>query len=98
MIYTCTMNPAIDLFTEFEQFAPFIVNRSRQEDYQANGKAINISFILKAMGIESTATGFLGGFTGDFIEQELAKKIYCRRFYSCRRHNENKHLYSIRRD
>ena len=42
VIYTCTMNPAIDLFTEFEQFSPFVVNRSTFESYQANGKAINI--------------------------------------------------------
>lgn len=74
MIYTCTMNPAIDLFTEFECFEPKIVNRSVFEDYQANGKAINISFILKKMGISSVATGFLGGFTGDFIEQELMRQ------------------------
>lgn len=74
MIYTCTMNPAIDLFTEFKNFEPFIVNRSIFEDYQANGKAINISFILKQMGIDSVALGFLAGFTGDFIEQELTKK------------------------
>lgn len=74
MIYTCTMNPAIDLFTEFEHFEPKIVNRSSFEDYQANGKAINISFILKKMGIISTATGFLAGFTGDFIEKQLKEK------------------------
>lgn len=73
MIYTCTMNPAIDLFTEFEQFSPFVVNRSKFEDYQANGKAINISFMLKKLNIDSTATGFLGGFTGKYIEQELIK-------------------------
>ncbi|MGV3467201.1 MAG: 1-phosphofructokinase [Heyndrickxia sp.] len=73
MIYTCTMNPAIDLFTEFEQFSPFVVNRSNFEDYQANGKAINISFMLKKLNIDSTATGFLGGFTGEYIEQELIK-------------------------
>lgn len=74
MIYTCTMNPAIDLFTEFEHFEPKIVNRSVFEDYQANGKAINISFILKKMGVSSVATGFLAGFTGDFIEQELTRQ------------------------
>ncbi|GIN40826.1 1-phosphofructokinase [Heyndrickxia oleronia] len=73
MIYTCTMNPAIDLFTEFEQFSPFVVNRSTFESYQANGKAINISFILKKLNIDNTATGFLGGFTGNFIEEELVK-------------------------
>ncbi|MGG4506867.1 1-phosphofructokinase [Heyndrickxia sporothermodurans] len=73
MIYTCTMNSAIDLFTEFEQFSPFVVNRSNFEDYQANGKAINISFMLKKLNIDSTATGFLGGFTGKYIEEELVR-------------------------
>lgn len=71
MIYTCTMNPAIDLFAEFDEFKPFIVNRSYFEDYQPNGKAINISLMLKKMNIDSTATGFLGGFTGEFIESAL---------------------------
>lgn len=71
MIYTCTMNPAIDLFVEFDEFKPFVVNRSHFEDYQANGKAINISLMLKKMDIDSTATGFLGGFTGEFIESTL---------------------------
>ncbi|MDD9148952.1 1-phosphofructokinase [Sporolactobacillus sp. CQH2019] len=74
MIYTCTMNPAIDSFSEFDEFKPFIVNRSKYEDYQANGKAINISLILKKMNIDSIATGFLGGFTGDFIEAALNKQ------------------------
>lgn len=74
MIYTCTMNPAIDLFTEFNSFEPHVVNRSVFEDYQANGKAINISFMLKKMGISSVATGFLGGFTGHYIEDELKRK------------------------
>ncbi|WP_340081429.1 1-phosphofructokinase [Terribacillus sp. FSL K6-0262] len=71
MIYTCTMNPAIDLFSEFTSFDPFVVNRSIFEEYQPNGKAINISFILKKLGISNKATGFLGGFSGDFIEKEL---------------------------
>ncbi|SEN46692.1 1-phosphofructokinase [Terribacillus saccharophilus] len=71
MIYTCTMNPAIDLFSEFTSFDPFVVNRSIFEEYQPNGKAINISFMLKKLGIPNMATGFLGGFTGDFIEKEL---------------------------
>lgn len=73
MIYTCTMNPAIDLFMAFEKYEPYIVNRSMVEDYQANGKAINISFILKKMKIDNTAIGFLGGFTGEHIERELKR-------------------------
>jgi 1-phosphofructokinase len=67
------MNPAIDLFTEFENFEPHVVNRSIFEDYQANGKTINISFMLKKMGIDSVATGFLGGFTGRYIQEELER-------------------------
>ncbi|WP_332236939.1 1-phosphofructokinase [Sporolactobacillus sp. KGMB 08714] len=74
MIVTCTMNPAIDLFCEFKNFDPFVVNRSYYEEYQANGKAINISLMLKKMGIDSIATGFLGGFSGEYIETTLKEK------------------------
>lgn len=73
MIYTCTMNPAIDLFTQFNHFEPYVVNRSVFEDYQANGKTINISFMLKKMNMDSVATGFTGGFTGNYIEEELKR-------------------------
>jgi fructose-1-phosphate kinase PfkB-like protein len=60
MIYTCTLNPAIDLFVELEEFHPFVVNRTTSEYYQANGKGINISFILKRMGINSIAMRLKG--------------------------------------
>lgn len=71
IIYTCTLNPAIDLFVDVNELKPFVVNRTQTEDYIANGKAINISFLLKRMGIDNTALGFLGGFTGAFIQEEL---------------------------
>jgi len=71
IIYTCTLNPAIDLFVDVNALEPFIVNRTNTEDYQANGKTINISLILKKMGIENTALGFIGGFTGRYINEEL---------------------------
>ncbi|MEV2689799.1 hypothetical protein ABNE09_12555 [Paenibacillus larvae] len=51
MIYTCTLNPAIDLFVALEDLKPNIVNRTNDEDYQANGKGINISFVLNMLGI-----------------------------------------------
>ncbi|NGY70350.1 1-phosphofructokinase [Bacillus megaterium] len=74
MIYTCTLNPAIDLFVDVDSLEPFIVNRTNAEDYQANGKAINISILLKRMGLDNTALGFIGGFTGKYIEDELHQK------------------------
>ncbi|MFP3123838.1 PfkB family carbohydrate kinase [Ectobacillus funiculus] len=80
MIYTCTMNPAIDLFVDIDSFEPSVVNRTNAEDYQANGKAINISIMLKRMGLENTALGFIGGFTGKYIENELKQQGIDTRF------------------
>lgn len=54
------MNPAIDLFCQFDSFEPDEVNRSYYEEYQANGKGVNVSFVLRKMQIANTATGFLG--------------------------------------
>ncbi len=71
MIYTCTMNTAVDLFVETDELLPDVVNRTKDEDYQPNGKGVNISFMLKRLGLNNTALGFTGGFTGRFIENEL---------------------------
>jgi 1-phosphofructokinase len=71
MIYTCTLNPAIDLFMDVDSLEPFVVNRTNTEDYQPNGKTINISIMLKRIGINNTALGFIGGFTGKYIDSEL---------------------------
>jgi len=71
MIYTCTLNPAIDLFVETDDLLPSKVNRTQSEDYQANGKGVNVSIILKKLGIRSTALGFKAGFTGAYIQDEL---------------------------
>lgn len=74
MIYTCTMNPAIDLYMETDQLFPSKVNRMKRTDYQPNGKGVNVSFILKKIGTPSVALGFCGGFTGNFIKKELEKQ------------------------
>lgn len=71
MFYTCTTNPAIDLFISTKEMKPFLVNRTEEDEAQANGKGVNISFLLKKLGIDNTALGFIGGFTGRYIEEEL---------------------------
>ncbi|HFD8586885.1 TPA: 1-phosphofructokinase, partial [Streptococcus pyogenes] len=48
------------------------VNRMASDDKFAGGKGINVSRILQRLDITSTATGFLGGFTGRFIEESLS--------------------------
>lgn len=74
MIYTCTMNPAIDHFIETDSYNPEIVNRANSSELQPNGKGVNISFILNKLKIQNTALGFIGGFTGDFVESELNRE------------------------
>lgn len=71
MIYTCTMNTAIDLYVELDTLQPEVVNRTTDEDYQPNGKGVNVSIMLKRHGIDSVAMGFVAGFTGQYIEQSL---------------------------
>lgn len=70
-IYTCTLNLAIDLFIETDEMVPLKVNRTIDDDIQANGKGINVSLILNKLGYQSTALGFKAGFTGQFIEDEI---------------------------
>lgn len=73
MIYTCTLNPAIDLFVALDKLEQQKVNRTYDEEYQANGKGINVSIVLKKLGVNSTALGLIAGFTGEFIKDELKK-------------------------
>ncbi|MCD5094459.1 1-phosphofructokinase [Enterococcus faecium] len=73
-IYTCTMNLAIDLFIETEEMHPFTVNRTKEDDIQANGKGVNVSLVLKMLDFPSTALGFSAGFTGKYIEDYLQQK------------------------
>lgn len=71
MLYTLTLNPAIDLFIDLNELVPKKVNRSNYDDYQENGKGVNVSRILHRLGIENTALGFIAGFTGNFIKDKL---------------------------
>lgn len=74
MIYTCTMNPSLDYFMEFEvPVEPGHVNRSVMEYYEAGGKGVNCSVVLNNLGVPSRAFGFLGGFTKDFYISLLNK-------------------------
>lgn len=74
MIYTITLNPAIDLVIITKKLEPNIVNRTENFELQPNGKGVNVSFILKKMGIENMATGIGGGFTLDYITAGLKEK------------------------
>lgn len=71
MIYTLTLNPAIDYYMSMENFQLGSLN-SLEEGYTLpGGKGINVSKVLKNFSIESKALGFVGGFTGDYIKKHL---------------------------
>lgn len=71
VIYTVTLNPAIDYIVRLDHVATGEVNRMASDDKFAGGKGINVSRILKRLAIDNTATGFLGGLTGRFITDVL---------------------------
>lgn len=71
MIYTITFNPAVDLVMHAGEIALGDLNRSSEDYYVAGGKGINASVLFKRLGHENMATGFIGGFSGQFIIDEL---------------------------
>lgn len=71
MIYTVTFNPSIDYITYVTDFTPHNVNRTKEEHIFPGGKGINVSMMLKNLNYETTALGFLAGFTGKQIQRDL---------------------------
>ena len=69
MIYTVTFNPALDYVIRMESLKLGTVNRSSAEAVYYGGKGINVSTVLKNIGVDSVALGFVAGFTGKEIEE-----------------------------
>lgn len=73
MIYTVTMNPAIDCgYFVPEGITSGRVNRAASQSISFGGKGINVSLALAALGAQSIATGFIAGFTGDALAAGLS--------------------------
>ncbi|WP_404388365.1 1-phosphofructokinase [Ligilactobacillus animalis] len=73
MIYTVTVNPSIDYIVQLNELTLGEVNRMDYDNKLPGGKGINVSRILKELGLDNTAWGFLGGFTGEFVKESLEK-------------------------
>lgn len=81
MIYTVTMNPALDYVVTVESFAAGEVNRVKTEHVYFGGKGINVSKILKELGLESQCFGFVAGFTGKELARGVEEELgLCSRF------------------
>lgn len=73
MIYTLTTNPSIDYIMRIDEFTHGATLRSKASVMYPGGKGIMVSKLLKNLGDDPVNIGFLGGFTGDFIKNELEK-------------------------
>lgn len=80
MIYTVTFNPAIDYTVKLSAMQPGTINRNLSEEYLFGGKGINVSGVLKNLGVESVALGFVAGFTGEGLEKGLQQQGIRTRF------------------
>ncbi len=71
MIYTLTLNPSVDYYLNTDSLVIGATNRSKSENLIFGGKGINVSVMLKELGTQSTALGFIGGFTGNALKAHL---------------------------
>ena len=71
MIYTLTMNPAIDFNMTGENIKKNYINRTWNPVYTPNGKGVNVSIVLKHFNYKSIVMGFFGGFSGRYIVDAL---------------------------
>lgn len=71
MIYTLTLNPAIDYTVYLENFTPGKINRTKDEHFTWGGKGINVSRMLNLLGVPNVALGFVAGFTGKALTEGL---------------------------
>ncbi len=71
MLLTVTLNPALDKSYELPSFSLGDVVRAKSTTLTAGGKGVNVAKVAKLLGFDVTATGFLGGETGEYIENDL---------------------------
>lgn len=80
MIYTLTLNPALDRELTVPRIIFDDVLRANILRVDYGGKGFNVSRTLKALGADNVALGFVGGRTGQRISDGLAKLGICTDF------------------
>ena len=82
MVYTLTLNPALDYVLRLPSLSMGHTNRARQEQIFPGGKGINVAYVLRELGVEAVALGFVAGFTGDALVSRLKADGINTRFIS----------------
>jgi 1-phosphofructokinase len=73
MIYTVTFNPSLDYYVKVNNIKGGNVNRTAAERLTVGGKGINVALQLKELGNHTKSLGFVAGFTG----REICDEITC---------------------
>ncbi|EMX9296570.1 1-phosphofructokinase [Escherichia coli] len=76
MIYTLTLNTAIDMNISCSPVTPSVVNRAEHTEYCPNGKGVNVARVLGHYNQTAHIMGIFGGFTGRYIVEELLKEKF----------------------
>ncbi|HOO28236.1 MAG TPA: PfkB family carbohydrate kinase, partial [Lachnospiraceae bacterium] len=74
MIYTLTYSPSIDYLVYLDELEQGKLNLMKKDAVFYGGKGVNVSQVLQGLGVESTALGFVAGFTGREIEDGLERR------------------------
>jgi len=73
MILTVTLNPTVDKAYEVEKLVLGEVARVQEKRQTAAGKGIQVAKVVKLLGEDVSATGFIGGHNGEFVKEFLEK-------------------------
>lgn len=74
MVYTLTLNPALDHVVMVDKLELGETNRAIISNFYPGGKGLNVSRILNELGVENKALGYLAGFSGEEIERLSREK------------------------
>ena len=73
MILTITLNPSVDIAYQLDTFHLDTVNRVENVQKTAGGKGLNVTRVLKQIGEDVVATGFIGGEIGSYVKKQLTR-------------------------
>ncbi|HGK7345635.1 TPA: tagatose-6-phosphate kinase [Streptococcus suis] len=73
MILTITLNPSVDIAYQLDTFHLDTVNRVEKVQKTAGGKGLNVTRVLKQIGEDVVATGFIGGDFGSYVKKQLTR-------------------------
>lgn len=74
LILTITINPSVDKSVEVDRIIPWQKLRALEAKFEPGGGGINVSRVLKRLGVESLAIFPAGGYTGKLLQELLSKE------------------------